>query len=450
MRKINSSCIDLIYLDPPFNKKKTFTAPIGSHAEGASFRDIFREEDVKEDWIKTIREDHPDLHVFLYGALRIEGKTSYNFCYLAYMAIRLLEMHRILKKTGSIYLHCDQTMSHYLKILMDIIFGEKNFRNEIVWGYDGAQGPSKKDFSKKYDNVFRYSKSDDYQAYELLREERIKAPEIKSSKYKQWTDGRWYYDLPGGNYSEAGVKRLEKEGRIRRTKNGLIRVMYFLRQAGNEYIREKRERDIWMDIHAVGMAGGKQKTNYPTQKPLALLERIIKASSKEGDWVLDPFCGCATTCVAAEKLKRKWIGIDVSIKAYELVKHRLAKEVEGKEEGQSMALFWADKINYQTDPPKRTDQGEDYREKKYIYVISNPKYPGEYKVGVTQDLKKNLSGYQRTDPDRAYKYEYSHLSPQFREIEEHIHEVFPNKHEWVQAPLEEIIAEIERADRDEF
>ncbi|MCY4302291.1 MAG: DNA methyltransferase, partial [Aestuariivita sp.] len=133
LREINSGCIDLIYLDPPFNKNKRFTAPIGSSAEGAEFDDIFREEDVKDEWLVTIKEDQPELYHYLNG---IQGVgNSYNFAYLAYMAIRLLECHRLLKETGSIYFHCDPTMSHYLKTLMDCVFGEGNFRNEIVWCY---------------------------------------------------------------------------------------------------------------------------------------------------------------------------------------------------------------------------------------------------------------------------------------------------------------------------
>ncbi len=124
---INSKSIDLIYLDPPFNKKKLFTAPIGTSAEGASFSDIFKEEDVKDGWLNTIKEDHYNIHHLLESVKVIEGKGSYNFCYLAYMAIRLVECHRVLADTGSIYLHCDQTMSHYLKLLMDCIFDEKQF-----------------------------------------------------------------------------------------------------------------------------------------------------------------------------------------------------------------------------------------------------------------------------------------------------------------------------------
>ena len=131
LKGINSECIDLIYLDPPFNKNKEFTAPIGTSAEGASFKDIFREDDLKEEWLISIQEDHPDLFQYLNGIKGV-GKPYY-FAYLAYMAIRLLECHRLLKPTGSIYLHCDPTMSHYLKTTMDCIFSESNFRNEITW-----------------------------------------------------------------------------------------------------------------------------------------------------------------------------------------------------------------------------------------------------------------------------------------------------------------------------
>ena len=129
LRGMNSDTVDLIYLDPPFNTKKTRTSTIGKSSEEASFKDIFREEDVKDDWEQTIKEDNFNLHYFLLG---IHG-NNYNYSYLCYMAIRLIEMQRILKDTGSLYLHCDPTMSHYLKIVLDCVFGEKNFRNEIVW-----------------------------------------------------------------------------------------------------------------------------------------------------------------------------------------------------------------------------------------------------------------------------------------------------------------------------
>ncbi len=164
LQNINSDTIDLIYLDPPFNKKKVFTAPIGSSAEGASFKDYFREEDVKDEWLQTIKEDRIELYNFLNGVKNINSNKYYlyNYCYLSYMAIRLMEMQRILKDTGSLYFHCDPTMSHYIKLLMDIIFGEKNFRNEIVWYYYNKYSSGKKIFAKNYDQIFFYSKSEEY------------------------------------------------------------------------------------------------------------------------------------------------------------------------------------------------------------------------------------------------------------------------------------------------
>ena len=156
---INSNSIDLIYLDPPFNKNKIFTAPIGSSAEGASFKDIFREEDLKEEWIQTIKEDNEELFSLLHGIKNMGNR--YNFCYLCYMAIRLVDLRRILKSTGSLYLHCDSTMSHYLKIVLDCIFGEENFRNEIVWKRttSAAKGSqfAAKSWGANTDIIFYYS-----------------------------------------------------------------------------------------------------------------------------------------------------------------------------------------------------------------------------------------------------------------------------------------------------
>jgi len=188
--------------------------------------------------------------------------------------------------------------------------------------------------------------------------------------------------------------------------------------------------DVWRMPTINNMA--KERTGYRTQKPLALLERIIKASSNEGDVVFDPFCGCATTCVAAERLERQWIGIDISIKAYDLVKERLSKEVTD-------FIFTRDEtIHLKTDPPKRTDLDEDYREKKFVYIISHPAYPGEYKVGIAKNWQSRLNSYQTSDPDRQYKCEFKLETPYFSETEKHVHAQFPNKHEWVQGDLTEI------------
>ncbi|MBC6409577.1 MAG: GIY-YIG nuclease family protein, partial [Ekhidna sp.] len=351
LRGINSACIDLIYLDPPFNKKKTFTAPIGSSAEGASFSDIFREEDVKEDWLKDIKEDHYAIHKLLSAIKDIEGKSSYNFCYLAYMAVRLMECHRVLKDTGSLYLHCDPVMSHYLKLLLDCIFGEKKFRNEIVWCYKSG-GTSKRYFSRKHDIIFFYSKESVYN-FNLEKEKSYgQTGGGQSGKVK-------YYQDEKGAYSIVGAKD-------------------------------------WWQISMLSTTHS-ERTGYPTQKPLALLERIIKASSPQDGMVLDPFCGCATTCVAAERLKRKWIGIDVSVKAYELVKERLGKEVENKG-----TLFYEKLVRFNTDPPIRDDKDAYSPNRKYVYIISHPQYEGEYKVGIASNVKSRLNSYQTADPERSY------------------------------------------------
>ena len=396
LQGIDSNSIDLIYLDPPFNKKKIFTAPIGSSAEGASFKDWFREEDVKDEWVQTIKEDNEKLHNFLTGIKNIDGKQSYNYCYLCYMVIRLIEMQRILKDTGSIYLHCDPTMSHYLKIVLDCIFGEKNFRNEIVWYYKRWTN-SQNNFQKMYDNIIFYSKTDKY-----------------------------YFKTQKQAYSEKTIHRK-------------------ISVDGTTNLESKRDINKGISMHNVWEmpylhSQSKERTGYPTQKPLALLDRIIQASSNEGDIVLDPFCGCATTCIASEKLNRKWIGIDVSIKAYDLVRKRLEKEVYPD-------LFNDKIITFSTDSPIRTDKNFDALPKKWIYIISNENYKDEFKVGVASDWKTRLNSYQTSDPNRAYEIEYKIHTPFFREIEKHIHEKFENRHEWVRASLQDIIEEIKNYEK---
>ncbi len=403
LRGIDSDCVDLIYLDPPFNKKKEFTAPIGSSAEGASFSDIFREEDVKDEWLLDIKEDHYFIHDLLSTVKTIEGRSSYNFCYLAYMAIRLLECQRVLKQTGSLYLHCDPTMSHYLKLLLDCIFGEKNFRNEIIWCYTGP-GIANRAFKRKHDIILFYAKSEltDFNPIRVLHKRQ--SVSVGSSSYA------------------AGSRTLEQA-----------------KQAEAEAIeRGKAIEDWWSDIGSGSHISKNERTGYPTQKPLALLERIITASCPKGGIVLDPFCGCATTCVAAEKLERQWVGVDVSIKAYELVKERMKKEVERKDE------LFKEEVDFQTDPPVRTDMGADTRVQKYVYIISNTQYKGEWKVGIASNVKARLNSYQTSDPNRGYVLEYSFLTPDFREIEKYIHERYENRHEWVREPdMQKIVKDIE-------
>ncbi|MCY4209213.1 MAG: DNA methyltransferase [Roseovarius sp.] len=295
-------------------------------------------------------------------------------------------------------------MSHYLKSVMDCVFGEIHFRNELIWGYPPKGKPPKYGFHRKHDIILFYGKSKSgvfkHQYTDLNKEQK--------SKFSK-TDGK------GRKYKEFKGKRT--------------------------YLDESNGRPVpswWSDIGQTAQSR-KEFNGYPTQKPLALLKRIIFASSNPKDIVLDPFCGCATTCVAAEQTGRQWMGIDISIKAYDLVRNRLTKEIADPDD----ILKHQNKIHLQTDPPRRTDIGVDYRERKFVYVISHPSYLGEYKVGIAKDWKSRLNAYQTSDPDRQYKIEYSKETSAFRETERHIHEKFPNKHEWVQGDLNEIIREIE-------
>jgi len=465
LRGINSDCVDLIYLDPPFNKKKVFTAPIETSAKGASFKDIFTQEDLKEEWVQDISEDHPDIHTLLEAVRSLEGRTSYNFCYLAYMAIRLLECRRVLKDTGSLYLHCDHTMGHYLKLLLDRIFGERNFQNAISWQRNDKRAKgnqfARKKFGSNTDTILFYTKSGNYYLNPTMPLDKREA----AAKFNKTDEkGRRYYTgLPvfrsegmgarpnlcftwkgfknphpsGWRLSKERLDEEYKKGAIVITKDGKLERRAYL----DDYPGLPLD-DIWTDISRVL---GKTSTGYPTQKPIRLLERIIRASSNKDDLVLDPFCGCATTCVAAEKLGRRWSGIDVSVKAYELVKERLRKEVADPED----MLKYDKRIQFSTDPPPRTDDGAGAKDQKYVYVISHPNYAGEYKVGIARDVKSRLNSYQTSDPDRAFKLEHKRLTEHYRALEQHIHEKFDNKREWVRADLRAIIDAIDAYDHED-
>ena len=290
LRGMDSASVDLIYLDPPFNSNRNYAAPIGSAAAGAAFKDAWTFEDTDDAWWGEIAEAHPALYKVLDAAGAVGGAGAK--AYLIYMAVRLLEMQRILKETGSVYLHCDPTMSHSLKLLLDAIFGGDNFRNEVVWSY--RRWPAKQNnFQKMHDILLKYGRSKEStwnQLYEPLADSTLKA--------------------------DGGLKILnvfDEDGkRMRGDKTG-----------------EKSPGAPLRDVWNIGILSptSKERTGYPTQKPLKLLERVIQASSNEGDMVLDPFCGCATTLVAAERLRRQWIGIDISELALQLVKDRMRREV---------------------------------------------------------------------------------------------------------------------------
>ena len=346
LRGINSESVDLIATDPPFNKSRDFHATPDSLAKGASFTDRWRwEHDVQQEWVDGLEDNWPNVWRFINGVKESGQRDMAAF--MCWLGVRLLECHRILKPTGSLYLHIDHTAQAYAKVLLDGIFGRDNFRNEIVWQYDGPQRPSRVDFARKHETILRYGKSKDF--YGNTREQYAIPLDEAEKRYKKHKDGRWFYDLPPGDYTAKSLARLEKEGRIRRTRNGKVRVMFFLQEKDGLPVREKTMPSVWSDIPSLGLtASAKENTGYPTQKPLALLERIIKASCKEGDWVLDPFCGCATTPVAAERLGRKWIGMDVWTGAYQIILDRLNLEKQ---------IWRPEDVRLITRPPTRTDDG---------------------------------------------------------------------------------------------
>ncbi len=303
LRGMNSDSVDLIYLDPPFNSNADYAAPIGSQAAGAAFRDTWTLTDVDVEWINLIETRYPALYRVLLAAMRPSDKS-----YLVYMAARLLEMKRLLKPTGSIYLHCDPTMSHYLKLVMDAIFGRNNMRNEIVWCYSRPSAPRQRQLSRVHDIVFWYSAGDKW----TFNADEIRQPYAAKSREREG------YAATASKVAEGSVQ-LDARGKF---------------------------PESWIYIPPV-KGNSKEYVGYPTQKPLALLERIVKASSNIGDTVLDPFCGCATTCVAADDLEREWVGIDLSPKAAELVLRRI-------EARQGMFRD----IVHREDIPKRTDLGK--------------------------------------------------------------------------------------------
>ncbi len=309
LRGMDSASVDLVYLDPPFNSNRNYAAPIGSAAAGAAFKDAWTFEDTDDAWWGEIAEVHPALYKVIDAAGAVGGAGAK--AYLIYMAVRILEMQRILKKTGSLYLHCDPTMSHGLKLLLDAIFGADNFRNEIVWGYKTG-GSSKGYFSKKHDVILFYSKTVEY----------IFIPQ----KEKSYTKAK--------NRKEGVVNYGGGSAQFFKDQKGVYNLVNM--------------RDTW-EISYIGSTD-KERTGYPTQKPLALLERIIKASSNPDDMVLDPFCGCATTCIAAEILGRQWIGIDISELALQLVKDRMRREVNLGDEANPALLG---RVIHRTDIPIR-------------------------------------------------------------------------------------------------
>ena len=366
MRGMNSETVDLIYLDPPFNSNRDYSAPIGSEAAGAAFKDTWTLSDVDEAWHGEIADRDTTLYAIIDAAGHAHGKGMKS--YLIMMAVRLLEMRRLLKPTGSIYLHCDPTASHYLKTLMDAIIGQRNFRSEITWRRTNAKSLAFNGYPNNADSLLYYSKSDDFT---WSRPYRPHDPEYVKQFYR-------YRDKTGRRYRISDLTNPNRDRpNLTYEWNGHLRVWRWTKERMQEahdkelihysstgLASQKRYLDemqgvsvdtIWDDIKPI-QAQSKERIGYPTQKPLALLDRIIRASSNEGAVVLDPFCGCATACVAAERLGRQWVGIDLSPLAAKLVNSRLRDD---------MGLFFD--IHHRSDIPRRTDLGDlpNYRTHKH-------------------------------------------------------------------------------------
>ena len=349
MREMEAGHIDLICTDPPFNSGRNYTAFFPeSKAQEKAFEDIWKWDNEAIEARGDIREraDADDTYEALNMCLEgydlvlqksVSGNKGAMRAYLAFMGPRLAEMHRLLKNSGSIYLHCDPTASHYLKIVMDSLFGEKNFRNEIVWKRRAdTHNLSTKHMGRNHDLVFFYVKSPkslyrvQYTEYDS---------EYIQSHYKHEDTKGLYRLLPctneiGGNkpYSFRGITRAWRFSQANMNKMYDSNLLVQLRNGGpyyyKKYLSEAKGvplQSIWNDIPPV--RGAKEKTGYPTQKPLALLDRIIKASSNEGDLVLDPFLGSGTTAVAAKRLNRSCIGIEINADCIEIAEQRIKENV---------------------------------------------------------------------------------------------------------------------------
>lgn len=393
LRGMNSETVDLIATDPPFNKKRNRASTSGQYEDAWRWSDHptmagkrpdqWLWQPVHREWLDEIKDEVPALYQVIETARATQDDDTAAF--LCFISVRLLEMHRVLKPTGSIYLHCDQTANSYIRLCMDAIFGKANFRNEVIWkrtarGFKGSQFKPRT-FNANTDTILFYSKSRDsffdmepvmepYDPVEL--ETRFKLQDDKGRYYMDDMHNRrsasprpnlcYEYDgfnppYPSGwKVGEARMIQLDRAGELVREKGKLRRK-----------IRPKAgllRNNLWDDINE---AKGDERSGSPDQKPLALYERIIKASSQPGDLVLDRFAGCATTPIAARNLRRRWVGIDRRPDARFLIVCRLAgikkKDADEIRKRPDLAEWLNDQLakyeaHYATSAPERTD-GQD-------------------------------------------------------------------------------------------
>jgi DNA modification methylase len=346
-RHIKDESVDLVYLDPPFNSNATYNVLFAEQngtqaaAQIKAFEDTWRwDQEAAREYEDTV-ETGGEVSKALMAFRTLLGESN-MMAYLAMMAPRLVELRRVMKPTGSIYLHCDPTASHYLKMLMDSVFGPVNFRNEIVWQRTTSKGLMTRQLPSNHDLILGYQRSDlatwnleaVFQPYDPFN-----LDEKTAGKYSHRdSDGRRYQldnlinpnpDRPNLTYEFLGVTRVWRwtKDRMQAAYDAGLVIQPSPKSVPRfkRYLDEQRGRplgDVWVDIPPIN-SQARERLGYPTQKPEALLERILSLSSNPGDTVLDPFCGCGTTIIAAEKLKRNWVGIDITHLAITLIKHRI-------------------------------------------------------------------------------------------------------------------------------
>lgn len=344
-RYVKDESVDLVYLDPPFNSKADYNVLFAEHdgAQAASqikaFHDTWHWDQAAAAAFEEFVVTAPHAASQALQAFRTLLGCNDMLAYLSMMAPRLVELHRVLKPTGSLYLHCDPTASHYLKVLLDAIFGKDVFRNEITWKRTHAHGDSRLRLANVSDRILFYAKSDKH----VFVKQYVQYPQSYIDKYYRHADadGRRYQlvslrsphprpnltyvykEIPphknGWAVSREKMEQLDREGRLRfPDKPGqTIREKYYL-----DEMKGVPLTDLWDDIPPINSQAA-ERLGYPTQKPEALLERIVKCGSKEGDFILDPFCGCGTAIAVAQRLNRRWVGIDITHLAIGLIKVRL-------------------------------------------------------------------------------------------------------------------------------
>ena len=338
LQKLASESVDLVYLDPPFNSKKQWSGVVQDSREQTkvAFKDTWTMGDIKPEWLNRIgaKEQYDALREVAEAVRATAGERAQ--AYILYMAIRLIEMHRVLKPTGSIYYHCDPVMSHSVKLLMDSVFGASNFRNEIVWYYAGPARVTKH-FPRKHDTLFLYSKGKSV----VFNKTYGPLPEYLHNRARKDPDGRLWVDQRLGELSDNKIRQMKKEGRVFETQTGGLRRKQYLDEMSGAQVN-----DVW-ELPIIN-SQAEERLGYPTQKPEALLERIILASTNEGDVVLDPFAGSGTACAVAEKLNRLRIGMDLNETAAITSTLRLQKimdERRDKKAAEPLLLDGSEDIN---------------------------------------------------------------------------------------------------------